>query len=121
MTQVYAEALFVGLASLPTYYLTRAFVSAIAPQLSEQSVEYVSVFLSGGLFHLICEETGINEWYIDNGAVVLKRQAKEQMAQEAGLTDDLCDGSCGWNARDGLCSHYSIHAKVSEQCSSCSW
>lgn len=120
MTQVYAEALFVGLAILPTYFIARSCVKALMPNLSESSSEYVSIFLSGSVFHLVCEETGLNEWYVDNGAVVLQRHAKQKIEWEATVSDDLCDGLCGWSSMGGLCSHYSIHAEGAGQCSSCS-
>jgi hypothetical protein len=104
---LFTEAVVVGLALLPTYFFTRAVVDAVLPRWSDTSQEYVAVFLSGGVFHVLCEETGINDWYLDNGVAVMKRLETHKVET---LTDDVCDGSCGWSATAGMCSHYSVHA-----------
>ena len=73
--------------------------------------DYISVAVSGGLFHLICEGSGVNDWYLDNGVAVLKRMEREQVDWTITLNDpELCSGSCSWK-EGGLCSHYSFHAQ----------
>jgi hypothetical protein len=49
------EAFVVGIALVFLY----SFLARLAPPL-------VAVFLSGALFHLICEYTGVNAWYARN-------------------------------------------------------
>jgi hypothetical protein len=106
------EAVVVGVGLLPIYALTHNFISVLFPRIKDTMMQdYLSVGISGGLFHLICEEGGINDWYLDNGVAVLKRMEKEKYDWTTSLNDpDLCDGSCGWR-NDGMCSHYSMHAQ----------
>lgn len=93
---------------MPVYAFTHTLTGLLFPRMSALTQDYASVFLAGSLFHLICEETGINDWYLDNGVAMLKRTEKIAVA---GMTADpaLCDGRCGWRD-DGLCSHYTYHA-----------
>ena len=53
--KVALEAFVVGILLAILYF----FLSRLAPPL-------VAVFLSGALFHLICEYTGVNAWYARN-------------------------------------------------------
>jgi len=53
--KVALEAFVVGILLAILYF----FLSRLAPPL-------VAVFLSGALFHLICEYTGVNAWYAKN-------------------------------------------------------
>jgi len=109
-TKLLTEAVVVGSALLPVYALTKNFITIIFPRMNGTTQEYTSVVISGGLFHLICEGSGLNDWYLDNGVAVLKRMEKEQVDWTITLNDpDLCDGNCGWTD-GGLCSHYSFHA-----------
>jgi hypothetical protein len=110
-SKLLTEALFVGTFLVPTYALTHLFVSGLFPRMSDTTQDYVSVFFAGGLFHLLCEETGINQWYLDNGVATLKRQ---DAYTDLGMWNDdgLCDGRCGWRD-DGVCSHYSLHSNPS--------
>lgn len=104
------EAVIVGTALLPLYVLTKSVLSSILPRLADKTREYMSVVFSGSLFHVICEGTGINDWYLDNGVAVMKRMEKEKVDWTSTLNDPaLCDGACGWR-EGGLCSHYSFHA-----------
>lgn len=107
-SRLLTEAFVVGAGLVPVYAITHAFVSGLFPRMSDTTQDYFSVFLAGSVFHLVCEETGINDWYLDNGVAMLKRQ---QSYEIGGMLDDpaLCDGRCGWRD-DGLCSHYSFHA-----------
>jgi hypothetical protein len=103
------EAVVVGVALLPVYVLTKKFITVALPRMSGVTQEYTSIVVCGGLFHLICEGSGVNDWYLDNGVAVLKRMEKEQVDWTESLNDPaLCDGSCGWQD-DGICSHFSFH------------
>ena len=53
--KVALEAFVVGILLAILYF----FLSRLAPPL-------VAVFLSGALFHLICEYTGVYAWYAKN-------------------------------------------------------
>ena len=106
-SRLLTEAFVVGAGLVPVYFITHSFITRLLPGMTDEGQDYLSVFLSGSLFHILCEETGINDWYLDNGVAVLKR---EQAYQTQGMMadPDLCDGRCGWSG-DGLCSHYSLH------------
>jgi hypothetical protein len=107
-SRLLTEAFVVGAGLVPVYAITHAFTGGLFPRMSPMTQDYFSVFLAGSLFHLLCEHTGVNDWYIDNGVAVLKR---EKVDTDLAMWNDdaLCDGRCGW-ADDGLCSHYSYHA-----------
>jgi len=60
------EAVGVGVLLVPVYAVVRESVRNIQSS-STLTQEYTSVFLSGALFHILCEATGVNEWYLTNG------------------------------------------------------
>jgi hypothetical protein len=66
------EAAIVGAALVPVYIATHAVTATLG--LSRMTHEYLAIFLAGGAFHLICEATGVNDWYLDNGVAALKRE-----------------------------------------------
>jgi hypothetical protein len=110
-SKLMTEAIVVGVALLPVYALAKNFITVIFPRMNSLTQEYTSVVISGSLFHLICEGSGVNDWYLDNGVAVLKRMEKEQVDWTVTLNDPaLCDGSCGW-IDNGLCSHFSFHSQ----------
>ena len=108
-SKLLTEAFVVGAGLMPVYFITHSFLSVLLPRMSDNVVDYTSIFISGALFHLLAEETGINDWYLDNGVAVLKRQV--MAVEETGMGNDysLCDGQCGWKELGGLCSHHSLH------------
>jgi len=59
-----AETAFVGFGLLVLFMIVLILTSYIKP-LKEDHPKHMaaSVFISGGLFHLICEFTKLNEWY----------------------------------------------------------
>ena len=64
---VLLEAIVVG-ALLIVVYVSLEFVLR-----SYQMHPYVLLFLSGALFHLICEYTGVNLWYVREYNKILVR------------------------------------------------
>lgn len=50
------EAILVGLALIPTFWLSQKLVGGYG--------KWVVVFVAGALFHLIAEATGINRAYV---------------------------------------------------------
>lgn len=50
------EAILVGLALIPTFWLSQKLVGGYG--------KWVVVFVAGALFHLIAEVTGINRAYV---------------------------------------------------------
>ena len=57
-TQLATEAVAVGGLLVPMYLLTEHFIKN----------KMASLFVSGVAFHLICEVTGLNKWYLTHGA-----------------------------------------------------
>ena len=57
-TQLATEAVVVGAALIPLFFIVNS-------QIRNQSA---ALFVSGAAFHLLCEVTGLNKWYLTNGA-----------------------------------------------------
>lgn len=64
--QLTEEAIGVGALLVPVYALVRKSVIDYTWR-DESTREYAAVFLSGALFHVLAEASGLNEWYITNG------------------------------------------------------
>lgn len=110
-TKLLLEAVVVGGTLMPVYFFTHSVVTSLLPRAGDDVQDYLSLFLSGALFHVLFEEAGFNDWYLDNGVATQKRLETEEVFAEENLNDPaLCDGSCGWQSMGGLCSHYSFHA-----------
>ena len=71
------EAVSVGVFLVPVYAIVRESVRSMQSS-TPLTQEYTSVFLSGALFHILCEATGVNEWYLTNGRASKKaRKSKD--------------------------------------------
>ena len=66
MTQLVEEAIGVGALLVPVYAVVRKSIVNLVWK-NEASREYVAVFLSGALFHVLAEASGLNEWYLTHG------------------------------------------------------
>jgi hypothetical protein len=108
-SKLLTEAFLLGAGLLPIYIMTHKIVGLMLPRMSDETQDYLSIFLSGATFHLVAEGTGINDWYLENGHAYLKRNRDAEFLAQETAPDDLCDGRCGWESMGGLCSHYSLH------------
>lgn len=70
------EAIAVGLSLVPVFWLTRRFVRQYATSLNENDINLVTVAVSGGLFHILSEESGINNWFLSNSVAAKKAHGK---------------------------------------------
>ncbi len=61
--QLLVEATVVGIGLVVVFVVVRMFVKNL----------YLALFVSGALFHLIAEFTGVNAWYLKN-SVAAKKQ-----------------------------------------------
>lgn len=75
ITTVFIEAIVVGLALIPMTYLAgwlskyivgKPSLPEVCSKWNENHIMEVNVFLAGFLFHIFCQYTGINKWYVDN-------------------------------------------------------
>lgn len=55
------EGSIVGLLLLFIYEFTKKFIN-----IKSRNSEVVQLFISGFLFHILCQLFGINKWYVDN-------------------------------------------------------
>ena len=65
--RLYQEAVVVGAGLIPMFF--------IAEELFPRMPKWGHIMVAGGGFHLLCEFTGINDWYLDNGVASKKRFA----------------------------------------------
>ena len=63
--RLYQEAVVVGAGLIPMVF--------IAEGLFPRMPKWGQIMVAGGAFHLACEFTGINTWYLDNGVASKKR------------------------------------------------
>ena len=65
-TQLAEEAIGVGALLVPVYAVVRkSVVNLVWRDLATR--DYAAVFLSGALFHVLAEASGLNEWYLTHG------------------------------------------------------
>jgi len=73
-SKVFIESVVVGLLLIPMAYLAGIFARRIAAKPSlpevcstwnENNIMEWNLFLAGFLFHMICQYTGINKWYVN--------------------------------------------------------
>jgi hypothetical protein len=105
------EAVAVGISLVPLYYFTAKVVDKFAPNLFPETRALVNVALSAGLFHIICEETGVNNWFLSNSVAARKSKRKwwKVSTTAAGQSIELCDGKkCGAGACKGI-PHSDFH------------
>lgn len=63
------EAVVVGVGLILIYELVKQIIKQTG--MKEQS-NLVILFVSGALFHLVCEYTGVNQWYSEKYCKLLK-------------------------------------------------
>ena len=64
--QLTKEAVPTGALLVPIYAVVRTSIVQHIWR-NEDTRDYVAVFLSGALFHILAEASGANEWYITHG------------------------------------------------------
>lgn len=57
------EAIVVGITLVGFIYITQNYILPYIPNLPKQQETMALYFISGSLFHIIFEYTGINLWY----------------------------------------------------------
>jgi hypothetical protein len=75
------EAIGVGVLLVPLYSVVRELVNELDVE-SDRSKEYLAIFVSGALFHLIAEVSGINEHYLHNSHAYRSFVAREDKAKD---------------------------------------
>lgn len=75
LSTIAVETLFVGFWLIVLFIIILSLTSHIDALQKDHSKHMIlSVFLSGGLFHLICEITGLNVWYSKNYCKILNEK-----------------------------------------------
>lgn len=72
--QLYQEAAAVGIALVPMFYLVSRTTALLNVDVwVGQNKQTLDLFVSGVLFHLLAEESGLNEWYLTNSHAAQKQ------------------------------------------------
>jgi hypothetical protein len=70
------EAVAVGASLVPVYWLTSRALRRVTQNWSPENAILVNVAVCAGIFHVICEETGVNNWYLSNSIASKKAKKK---------------------------------------------
>jgi hypothetical protein len=68
--RLYQEATSVGILLVPVWFLTSKATEAV--KIGGTAKPFVDVALAGFLFHLVAEESGMNEWYLSHSYAAQK-------------------------------------------------
>lgn len=86
-----SEALAVGLSIVPVFWVASKMVQSLVPDYYVETRVLMSVALAGGAFHIISEESGVNNWFLTNS--VAAKKAKK-------CSWEVMDGKSGCNGTD---------------------
>ena len=112
------EALAIGATLTPIFWLTTKVSKNLVKNWASENQILFNVFVSAGVYHIICEETGVNNWFLSNSVSAKKSKKKHWKVNEspAGTnvslvapTASTCSGGCGYKAGGGV-DHESFHA-----------
>lgn len=85
--RLYQEAITVGALLVPMWFLVSKTTAAL--KLTSESKPLIDIALSGFLFHLTAEETGVNEWYLTNSYAAMKHLHPHQNELSPFLVDHI--------------------------------
>jgi hypothetical protein len=71
---LYKEASVVGAALLPVWFAVRS--ATAATKVGGPYKEFLDVALAGFLFHILAEESGVNQWYLSNSHASMKEKQR---------------------------------------------
>lgn len=74
------EATEVGALLVPVYAIVREALNGMRFK-NASNKEYISVFISGALFHILAEATGMNEQYLTHGRANKKLLSRKHNAE----------------------------------------
>jgi hypothetical protein len=74
------EATEVGALLVPVYAVVREALDGMKFK-NERNKDYISVFISGALFHIVAEATGVNEWYLTHSRANTKFLSRKHNAE----------------------------------------
>ena len=103
-TQLYKEAAFVGISLVPLWFVVTQFTLATKVlTTSPQLKAILDVVISGSLFHLAAEESGLNQYYLTNSYAYQKSFSHEFKKDERCAVDIRLDwGGAGTGSLFGL-------------------
>ena len=94
--RLYQEAAAVGGALLPVWLAVRS--ATAATRLGGTYKEFLDVAISGFLFHILAEESGVNAWYLTNSHAA--RKEKHVFNQRG--SDNVVHYSVDWLRAPGV-------------------
>jgi hypothetical protein len=72
------ESLLTGAATVPVFFLASSITRLLNLKMSQTTETAISSFLTGFLFHLGAEASGVNEWYALHGQAIQKKKRRLQ-------------------------------------------
>jgi hypothetical protein len=108
------EIVFVGGSMVPVYWLVDKALKTATRTWTPETATLLKVALSAGLFHVICEETGVNNWFLTNSVASKKQKKKYWKVHKSAsgttvekinledLTPATCTGTCGYSRHSSV-------------------
>lgn len=85
------EAFAVSASLVPVYWLTSKALNRLTRNWLPENAVLFNVAISAGLFHIISEETGVNNWFLTNSVASRKAHRKYSKVHKSasGITVEL--------------------------------